>query len=187
MIPDGDRDHRATAAGAWALAWALVWALAWALVWARSGRCGHHGFLRHVGSQHRLAGRQAGGALAVGEEAVMADAVKAVRQGMQQEAPDELVGIERHAFLLAAMAMVTPAECDFAVFHADEPGIGDGDAVGIARKVDQHLLRSAEGWLSILPIIRQTARRFAILIILSMGRAFLSCAWKTPAETGIFV
>ena len=57
----------------------------------------------------------------------MADAVKAVRQGMQQEAPDELVGIERHAFLLAAMAMVTPAECDFAVFHADEPGIGDGD------------------------------------------------------------
>ena len=32
------------------------------------------------------------GAMAVGEEAVMADAMKAVRQGVQQEAPDELIG-----------------------------------------------------------------------------------------------
>jgi hypothetical protein len=36
-----------------------------------------------------------GGALAVGEEAVVADAMKAVRQGVQQETPDDLVGGKR--------------------------------------------------------------------------------------------
>ena len=40
--------------------------------------------------------RQLGGAMAVGEEADMADAVEAVGQGVQQEAADELVGVERH-------------------------------------------------------------------------------------------
>ena len=34
--------------------------------------------------------------MAVGEEAVVADAMEAVRQRVQQEAPDELVGVERH-------------------------------------------------------------------------------------------
>ena len=36
--------------------------------------------------------RELGGAMAVGQEAVVADAVEAVRQDVQQEAADELVG-----------------------------------------------------------------------------------------------
>ena len=43
-----------------------------------------------------------GSAMAVGEEAVVADAMKAVRQRVQQEAPDELVGVERHDLRPAA-------------------------------------------------------------------------------------
>ena len=56
--------------------------------------------------------RQLVGAVAVGEEAVVADAVKAVRQGVQQEAADELVGVERHDLRLAVVAIILPAEGD---------------------------------------------------------------------------
>src|SRR5699024_8517563 len=66
-----------------------------------------------------------GGALAVGEEAVMADAVKAIRQGMQKETPDELFGFERHPSGPAAMAIVTPAERHLAILHTDQAGIGE--------------------------------------------------------------
>ena len=37
-----------------------------------------------------------GGAIAVGEEAVVTDAVQAFRQDVDQEAADELVDVERH-------------------------------------------------------------------------------------------
>jgi hypothetical protein len=40
-------------------------------------------------------------ALAVGEEAAVANPVEAIRQGLQHETSDKLVGIERHQFGLA--------------------------------------------------------------------------------------
>src|SRR5438132_12853174 len=49
-------------------------------------------------------------ALAIGEEAVVANPMEAVRQGMQQETADELVGIERHHLGLAVVAIVLPGE-----------------------------------------------------------------------------
>jgi hypothetical protein len=66
-----------------------------------------------------------GGALAVGEEAVMADALKAVRQGVEQEAANELLGREGHDFALGTVAIVAPAEADAAVFELDQPAVGD--------------------------------------------------------------
>lgn len=75
----------------------------------------------------------------------MADAMKAVGQRVQEEAVDKLVGVQRHEFCLAAMAIVSPAERDFAVDHVDQAGVGDGNTVGVAAKIGQHLLWSAEG------------------------------------------
>src|SRR6266851_1211073 len=49
--------------------------------------------------------RKLGGALAVREEAVVADAMEAVRQGVQQEAPDALIGRKSHELGLAVMAI----------------------------------------------------------------------------------
>ena len=43
---------------------------------------------------------------------IVADAMEAVRQGVQQEAADELVGVKRHDLGLAVMAIVLPAEAD---------------------------------------------------------------------------
>lgn len=73
--------------------------------------------------------RELGGAPAVGEKAVVADAMKAVRQGVEQEATDELIGRKRHELGLAVMAVILPAEGDLGVGQADQAGVGDGDAV----------------------------------------------------------
>src|SRR5437763_5863375 len=50
--------------------------------------------------------------IAVGKEAVMADAVEAVRQGVKQEAPDELEGVESHHLRFAVMAIILPARSE---------------------------------------------------------------------------
>ena len=93
--------------------------------------------------------RELGGALAVREEAVVADAMEAVRQGVQQEAPDELIGRKRHELGLAVMAIILPAEGDFGIGQADQAGVGDGDAVCVSAEIGEHLSRSAEGRLGI--------------------------------------
>ena len=50
--------------------------------------------------------------MAVGQEAVVADAVEAVGQRVQEEAADELVGVERHHLGLVVVPVVLPAEAD---------------------------------------------------------------------------
>ena len=62
--------------------------------------------------QQSAAQVEPGGAMAVGEEAVVADAMEAVGQRVQEEAADELVGVERHDLRLAAVAIISPAERD---------------------------------------------------------------------------
>ena len=54
-------------------------------------------------------------ASAIGEEAIVADAVKAVRQGVQEKAPNELTGIERHHLGFAILPIVLPGKAHLAV------------------------------------------------------------------------
>src|SRR5580704_16811598 len=92
------------------------------------------------------------GAGLTGEEAVVADAVEARWQDMHQEAADELAGIERHhpvVSLGAVTAIILPREGDALVVGRDQAAVGDGDAVGVARKIAQDLLRSPEWTLGI--------------------------------------
>lgn len=92
---------------------------------------------------------QLGGAAAVGEEAIVANAVKTVGQDMEQETADEFAGLQRHHLLLVVMAIVLPAEADGAVRELDQTAVGDGDAVGVAAEIGQHLLGSAEWALGV--------------------------------------
>src|SRR6478735_11204955 len=87
--------------------------------------------------------------MAVGKQAVMTNAVKAVRNGVKQETADELVGIERHYLLPATVAIILPTEGDAIAVHADEAGIGDGNAMGIAAEIGQHLFGSGKWRLGI--------------------------------------
>jgi len=94
---------------------------------------------------------QPGAPVAIGEQAEVADAVEAVRQCVQQEAADELGRTQRHHAHRIAMAIIAPAEGDGVIIEVDEAAVGDGDAVGVAAKIGQHVLRRTEGRLSTRP------------------------------------
>ena len=81
----------------------------------------------------------------------MADAVEAARQDVQEKAADELGGVERHGLepVAAFDPVVFPFEGDALVVERDEPGVGDGDAVGVAREIGEHRFRSGEGPLGV--------------------------------------
>ena len=73
--------------------------------------------------------------------------MEAVRQDVDEEAADKLVGGERHALVACAAvgAIILVPEGDAVLVEGDEPAVGDGDAVGIARQISEHRLGSAEG------------------------------------------
>jgi len=87
--------------------------------------------------------------LAVGEEAEVADADEAAWEQVQQEAAEELVGGQAHDAPPVAMSGVSPAEADLAVSEADQPAVGDADAMGIRAEIAQRVLGSAEGPLGV--------------------------------------
>src|SRR5438128_7296805 len=89
------------------------------------------------------------GAVAIGEEAIVADTMEAVWQSVQQKAADELVGIECHHFGDAALSVVFPGEAYLPVGEREEPAVGDGDAMSIAAEIGQHLFGAAEWWLGV--------------------------------------
>src|ERR1700751_3778128 len=53
-------------------------------------------------------------ASAIGEEAIVADAGEAVRQGVQEKATNELVGIKPHDFGFAVLPVVLPGKAHLA-------------------------------------------------------------------------
>jgi hypothetical protein len=68
---------------------------------------------------------------------------------MEQKTAQEFIGLQSHAASLVAMGVVSPTEGDLAVGHGQKPGVGDGDAVGIAGKVGEDLGGSGKGSLGI--------------------------------------
>jgi len=82
---------------------------------------------------------------------MMADAVEAARQDVDQEAADELVGRQRHDLLAfsSRAAIVLVAERHAGLVEAEEPPVRNGNAVRVAREIGQHRLRPGEGRLGI--------------------------------------
>src|ERR1700676_2043497 len=80
------------------------------------------------------------GALAAGEQAVVADAVEARRQYVDQESADEFGSGECHDLLAIATfsAIVLPSEGHAVAVAGNQSAVGDGDAVGIARQIGQY-------------------------------------------------
>ena len=91
------------------------------------------------------------GAPAIGEETVVSDAVETVGQDVDQEAADELVGVERHE-LVAGVALgpvILPFESHALAVEGDEPAVGDSDPVRVAGQVGEHRAGSAKRPLGI--------------------------------------
>src|SRR5437764_11550 len=93
--------------------------------------------------------RELGGAPAVGEITVVADAMEAGGQDVEQEAADELVGGKDHHLLLVVVAIIFPAEADPTVGKPHQAAVCNGDAMGIAAEIIENLLGSAERSLDI--------------------------------------
>jgi len=87
------------------------------------------------------------GAGGLGEQAVVADAVQALGQDVDEEAADELVCCERHHLVAigAFEPIVLVFEADSVFVERDQPAVGDGDAVGVAGQIRQYRLGSGEG------------------------------------------
>jgi hypothetical protein len=90
------------------------------------------------------------GAMSVGHEAEVPDAVEARWQDVKQKPAHELARIEGHDFGASLAAVVLPAEADLAVGHGDKSAVGDGDAMGVAPEIGQHLLGSPERALGVV-------------------------------------
>ena len=93
--------------------------------------------------------RELGPARAVGEEAEVPNTDKAAGDDMEEEAPDEFLGVEGHDLHAVTVRVVLPAEAHDAVGGADEPLVGDRHAVRIAAEVLEDLRRPGEGSLGV--------------------------------------
>jgi hypothetical protein len=72
--------------------------------------------------------------------------VEAFGQDVDEEAADELTGGKRHSLVSRAAvgAVILVPEGDAIFVERDQPAVGDGDAVGVARQIGEHRLGAAE-------------------------------------------
>ena len=82
--------------------------------------------------------------MGIGEQAEVTDAMEAGRQHVHQEPAHELAGGEVHDFGAPSRPIVLPAEGHVVVGQLEEPAVGDGDAVRVAREIGKHLLGSGD-------------------------------------------
>ena len=84
------------------------------------------------------------------QKAEVADLGKAARQHVQEKPPDKLFGTNRKYFFFIIVTAVAIAEPENAgLIDSENPFVGDGHPVGIATKILEYLLRSAERLLGI--------------------------------------
>ena len=76
----------------------------------------------------------------------MTDAMEPLGQGVEQEAPNKLVGHQRHRAIsgLPVMAVVLVMKGDAALVETDEAVVRDGDAVGVTGEIGEHRLGPGE-------------------------------------------
>lgn len=89
--------------------------------------------------------------MTIGEKAKVAHAVEAIRKHMKEKAPDELVGMKTHDLLTVATVstIILPSEGDMVVIDMDDAAVCDGNTMGVAAKIGEHLIRTTEWRLRI--------------------------------------
>src|SRR5260370_1339126 len=114
------------------------------------GGSGGWGWVRHglVGEQALTEGQESGAA-AIGQEPERADADKAARQDVEQEAAQKLLRTERHHSLLIPVGIILPAESNLVMLESHEAVVGDGHAMGVTGERAEHMMRTAEGRLGV--------------------------------------
>ena len=83
-------------------------------------------------------------AITVRKKAEMPDLYKAAGQNVQEEAADELHGVQGHLFDLIVILRISPSKAHATILKAQQPPIGNRHSMGISRQIPQDLLRSTE-------------------------------------------
>ena len=85
----------------------------------------------------------------------MAQPCEAAREHVQEEAADELTGVETHDLALIAVGVVAPAEPNVLGVEVDETVVGDGALVGVAPEVGEDVGGAGERRLGVDdPVVR---------------------------------
>ena len=87
--------------------------------------------------------------VAVSEKAEVADADEAGGQDVEEEAAEELDGVEGEGFFDTAVAVILPAERDAAVIDFQQAVVGNSHAVGVATEIVDDLGGAAERALGV--------------------------------------
>jgi len=106
--------------------------------------------VRHglIGEQTLTQGQESG-APPIGQEPERPDADKAAGQDVEQEAAQELLRTECHHSLFIPVGIILPAESNLVMLESHESMVGDGNAMGIAGEIAEHMMGTAEGGLGI--------------------------------------
>src|SRR5271154_176373 len=146
------------------------------------GCVGLFGADRHGEQLARLG--DVGGAVAVGEQPVVADAMEALRQHVHQEPADELVRRQLHRFPAARTfdTIVLPAVRHASIISSDEPAIRDGDAMSVAREIAQHLLWPGERLFAVDDPLDSAQRCQKLKVRLSASPAWVLKNVNRPPE-----
>src|SRR5262249_61599924 len=91
------------------------------------------------------------GAVAIGKQAIVPDAVKAFGEDVHEEATNKFVGVERHRLpaIGPIETIILPAKPDATVVGANEAAVGNGYAMGVAGHISQDGFGSGERLLGI--------------------------------------
>ena len=89
-----------------------------------------------------------GGAVTVGHEAEVANAMEAVGQGVKEEAANELAGLELHDLGDAALTVILPSKGDMVVVEGDEAAVGNSDAVSVTPEIGETWAGPPNGFLA---------------------------------------
>ena len=68
---------------------------------------------------------------------------------MQKKTSQELFCGERHLPLLVTVRIIPPAERNLVTLEGHKTVVGDGDAMGVAGEITQHMMGTAEGGLGV--------------------------------------
>ena len=68
---------------------------------------------------------------------------------MQKETSQELLRGERHLSLLITVRIVLPQEGDLVMVKGHEAVVADGNAMGVAGQISQHVVRATKRRLSV--------------------------------------
>ena len=126
------------------------------------GQTQHHGLWRFrltrfgggLSEQGSTQGELAS-APSIAEQSVVTQPGEAAREHVQEEASDELVGVEAHHLELVAAGVIAPSESHLLGVEVDEAMVGDGGLVGVAPEVGEDVGGVGErGFAVEHPIVR---------------------------------